>query len=57
MAESTSKSLSDPILYEAEGGVATITLHRPEARNAPTFDMYDRLAEICSSTVPGGPVG
>jgi enoyl-CoA hydratase/carnithine racemase len=48
--------LSDPIRYEVEGAVATVTLNRPEARNALTFEMYDRLAEICGSVAPGGPV-
>lgn len=38
---------ADSILLERDGPVATITLNRPEKRNAFTFEMYDRVAEIC----------
>ena len=48
--------MSEPVLFEADGPVATITLNRPEARNALTFAMYDRLAEICRGISPDGPV-
>ena len=37
----------DELLYERRDGVAYLTLNRPQARNALTFAMYDRLAEIC----------
>ena len=37
------------ILFEVHGDVATATFNRPQARNAFTFAMYDRLAEICES--------
>ena len=40
--------MNDEILYAVEGGVGTITLNRPQARNALTFAMYERLAKICS---------
>jgi enoyl-CoA hydratase len=36
------------LLYEVRDGVAYITFNRPQARNALTFAMYDRLAEICA---------
>jgi enoyl-CoA hydratase/carnithine racemase len=39
--------VSEDILYAVEGGIGTITLNRPQARNAMTFAMYERLAEIC----------
>ena len=39
--------MNDEILYAVEGGVGTITLNRPQARNALTFAMYERIAEIC----------
>jgi enoyl-CoA hydratase/carnithine racemase len=41
-------STGDDILYEAREGVAFVTFNRPQARNAFTFAMYERLAEICS---------
>jgi enoyl-CoA hydratase/carnithine racemase len=37
------------LLYEVRDGVGRITFNRPQARNALTFDMYRRLAEICSA--------
>jgi enoyl-CoA hydratase len=43
-------SANDEILYEVkEGGIAWLTFNRPEARNAMTFGMYDRLGQICSA--------
>jgi enoyl-CoA hydratase len=39
--------MSQEILYELKEGVGRITFNRPEARNAFTFRMYERLAEIC----------
>jgi enoyl-CoA hydratase len=39
--------MSQEILYEVKEGVGRITFNRPEARNAFTFRMYERLAEIC----------
>jgi len=42
-------SASDEILYEVtEGGIAWLVFNRPEARNAMTFAMYDRLGQICA---------
>ena len=41
--------MSQEILYEASEGVGRITFNRPEARNAFTFRMYERLAEICQA--------
>jgi len=37
----------DELIYELRDGVAYLTFNRPQARNALTFAMYDRLAEIC----------
>jgi enoyl-CoA hydratase/carnithine racemase len=37
------------LLYEVRDGVGYATFNRPHARNALTFAMYDRLAEICSA--------
>ena len=41
------------LLLETNGEVATITLNRPHARNALTFNMYSRLAEICAAPPEG----
>ena len=38
---------SQEILFEIEGQVATITFNRPEAMNAMTWNMYDRLVAYC----------
>jgi len=38
--------VSQDILYEFHDGVGRITFNRPEARNALTFRMYERLGEI-----------
>lgn len=37
-------------------GILWITFNRPEARNALTFGMYDRLAEICARMPTDGSV-
>ena len=36
------------LLYEVRDGIAHVTFNRPQARNALTFAMYDRLAEVCA---------
>jgi enoyl-CoA hydratase len=35
------------LLYTVEDGIGHVTFNRPQARNAMTFAMYDRLANIC----------
>ena len=35
------------LVFERDGGIGRITFNRPQARNALTFGMYERLAEIC----------
>ncbi|HUF45968.1 MAG TPA: enoyl-CoA hydratase, partial [Aestuariivirgaceae bacterium] len=40
-------SAGDDLLYRQDDGIGIITFNRPAARNALTFAMYDRLAEIC----------
>jgi len=40
------------LLFEIRDGIGFVTLNRPEARNALTFGMYERLSEI--SVDPGG---
>jgi enoyl-CoA hydratase len=39
--------MSHDILYDVDHGVGRITFNRPQARNAFTFRMYERLAQIC----------
>lgn len=48
--------VGEELLYEARGSVGLVTLNRPQARNALTFFMYDKLAEICASIKPGGSI-
>jgi len=36
------------LLHEVRDGVAYVTFNRPQARNALTFAMYERLAEVCA---------
>src|SRR5437660_7429085 len=38
----------EELLFELRDGVAYVTFNRPQARNALTFAMYERLAEICN---------
>lgn len=38
---------TEEILLEQDGAVAMITFNRPHARNALTWNMYDRLVEFC----------
>jgi enoyl-CoA hydratase/carnithine racemase len=38
---------SNDFLFEVKDGIARATFNRPQARNAFTFAMYERLAQIC----------
>lgn len=44
-----SATAGDYILYEVREGIVFVTFNRPQARNAFTFAMYERLAEICAT--------
>ena len=39
---------TEDLLADLDAGILTLTLNRPQARNALTFAMYERLAEICT---------
>jgi enoyl-CoA hydratase/carnithine racemase len=47
--ESKPAATEPELLYSVDNGIARITFNRPQARNALTFAMYERLAEICDS--------
>src|SRR6202034_927805 len=40
-------TISDDLLCELAEGIGRIPCNRPQARNAFTFAMYERLAQIC----------
>ena len=40
--------VGEDMLYEVRDGIAFVTFNRPQARNAFTFAMYERLAAICA---------
>lgn len=39
---------TEHLLYTIEDGIAHLTFNRPQARNALTFAMYERMAAICA---------
>ena len=43
----TNASTADHVIVTREGPVVTLTFNRPEARNAMTWDMYQRLNQTC----------
>ncbi|WID98930.1 enoyl-CoA hydratase [Bosea vestrisii] len=49
MSDSAKTEVAPTILYDVADGIATVTFNRPEARNAFTFEMYERLVEICET--------
>ena len=40
-------SAANDLLFEVKDGIGRATFNRPQARNAFTFAMYERLAQIC----------
>jgi enoyl-CoA hydratase len=38
---------SNDLLFEVKNSIGRATFNRPQARNAFTFEMYERLAQIC----------
>jgi enoyl-CoA hydratase/carnithine racemase len=47
---------SDELQYEERGAIGWVTFNRPQARNALTFAMYERLAQICAGAGRNGAV-
>ena len=43
----TTDSPREHVVVERSGAVVTVTFNRPEARNAMTWGMYERLNEVC----------
>ena len=41
------EAASNDILFDQRDGIGRVTFNRPQARNALTFAMYERLAQIC----------
>ncbi len=44
------------LLYEVRDGIGLVTFNRPAQRNAMTFEMYAKLAEICRTMPIDGSV-
>jgi enoyl-CoA hydratase/carnithine racemase len=40
---------TEDLLYDVQDGIARMTFNRPQARNALTFAMYERMAAICEA--------
>lgn len=47
---------ADDLLYEVRDGIGLVTLNRPHALNALTFEMYDRLGDLCAEAPTDGSV-
>ena len=41
------EAVANDILFDRRDGIGRVTFNRPQARNAFTFAMYERLAQIC----------
>jgi enoyl-CoA hydratase len=50
-------STAEDLLYRRDDGIGVITFNRPASRNALTFAMYDRLAEVCRAVTANPDVG
>ena len=47
---------SNDLLFEVREGIGRATFNRPQARNAFTFEMYERLAQICEQADKDGSI-
>lgn len=57
MESSNAQPAHEDLLYRESDGIGLITFNRPKSRNALTFAMYDRLAEICRAVTAEPTVG
>ncbi|MGH7057391.1 MAG: enoyl-CoA hydratase/isomerase family protein [Acetobacteraceae bacterium] len=48
--------MSEDIIAETKDGILRVVFNRPQARNAFTFAMYERLAELCRKAEADGTV-
>jgi len=46
-------SATNDLLFDVNEGIGRVTINRPQARNAFTFEMYERLAQICAQANDG----
>src|SRR5581483_6833730 len=46
-AHDQTPSAENDLLFDLKDGIGRVTFNRPQARNAFTFAMYERLAAIC----------
>ena len=40
---------NEDLIYTVKDGIARMTFNRPQARNAFTFAMYEKMASLCES--------
>lgn len=45
----TTSATEHDLLFEAANGIGRVTINRPNARNAFTFEMYEKLAKVCEA--------
>ena len=45
----SSASASEHVVVDRDGAIVTLTFNRPEARNAMTWEMYQRLHDTCEA--------
>ncbi|MFY9641866.1 MAG: enoyl-CoA hydratase/isomerase family protein [Rhodomicrobium sp.] len=52
----TTSNTPQDLLYEASNGIARVTINRPDARNAFTLEMYEKLAQHCEAAGADGSI-
>src|SRR5262245_57644896 len=50
------RQVDQDLIYEVREGIGLVTFNRPAAPNGLTFEMYDRLGDICAEVKLGGAV-